>query len=463
MHGDALSCVGGSRHVQHQGRSVDRRGGRNAGQVKLQYRPANACRHLVGSADVEVHSGAVAEIAGGALVQRVVGHRHEGHDRSRWRGRRQRRVLDLPVRLRHGPQVTLRGLDRRAVHRVQIVLARSRVAPEHVRLAVVIPGALDLPRGIRHGAQIAFGAEDGRAVHRVEVVLPGRAVPPQDVALPVAVEVAHAGDLPVLVGDCADKAFARLDGGAVHEIDVVLAGADIPPQDVGFAVAIEVADSGDLPALVGHLAEVALARLDGQSVHQVDVVVPGGAVPPQDVGLAVAVEIADPGDLPALVGHRADVALRADRGPGHDVDVVFAGGRIAPQDVRVAIAVEVPDARHLPALVGHRAHVALGRLDRRAVHRIQVVLARERVAPEDVRVRVAVEVRPDRRRGHGRVNDVDRARHAEVRAALVVKSVRRVQRNAERDVAALHAVVGDARVERAGRAAGHRLNAEGMA
>ena len=78
-------------------------------------------------------------------------------------------------------------------------------------------------------------------------------------------------------------------------------------------------------------------------------------------------------------------------------------------------------------------------------------------------MRVAVEVRPDRRRGHGRVNDVDRARHAEVRAALVVKSVRRVQRNAERDVAALHAVVGDARVERAGRAAGHRLNAEGMA
>src|SRR5438309_11524182 len=62
-----------------------------------------------------------------------------------------------------------------------------------------------------------------------------------------------------------------------------------------------------------------------------------------------------------------------------------------------------------------------------------------------------------------RVNDVDRARHAEVRAALVVKSVRRVQRNAERDVAALHAVAGDARVERAGRAAGHRLNAEGMA
>ena len=52
---------------------------------------------------------------------------------------------------------------------------------------------------------------------------------PQDVGLAVAVEVPHRSDLPVLVGHRADKAFRRLDRQPIHQIDVVLTGGDIPP------------------------------------------------------------------------------------------------------------------------------------------------------------------------------------------------------------------------------------------
>src|SRR5213076_454008 len=115
-------------------------------------------------------------LRGDASAGPAVSHRREGHDRSRWRGRRQRRVLDLPVRLRHAPQVTLRCLDRRAVHRVEIVLARRRVAPEHVGLAVAVLVAHgdDLPREVGNGSEGPPGRLDRRAIHRIEIVLAAR-------------------------------------------------------------------------------------------------------------------------------------------------------------------------------------------------------------------------------------------------------------------------------------------------
>src|SRR5439155_347472 len=53
------------------------------------------------------------------------------------------------------------------------------------------------------------------------------------------------------------------------------------------------------------------------------------------------IEITDAGDGPVRVLHRAQKALRPDRGPIHEVAVVLPGSRVAPQDVRAAVTAEI--------------------------------------------------------------------------------------------------------------------------
>jgi len=115
---------------------------------------------------------------------------------------------------------------------------------------------------------------------------------------------------------------------------------------------------------------------------------------------AVAVEIADSRHLPVQIRQRADEAFGNDRlaVSAHEIDVVLPVGLVAPQDVGLAVAVEIADPGHLPAHVGDRAQVALTGENRRAVERVDVVLSRAAgalVAPQDVGAHVAVEVALD--------------------------------------------------------------------
>src|SRR3989454_12662763 len=64
---------------------------------------------------------------------------------------------------------------------------------------------------------------------------------------------------------------------------------------------------------------------------QPDVVLARHGIAPQDVGPAVAVEVADPLHLPGLIGHDVDPALRGDGQPVHEEDVVLARRGVAPQ------------------------------------------------------------------------------------------------------------------------------------
>src|SRR5207245_4940820 len=96
---------------------------------------------------------------------------------------------------------------------------------------------------------------------------------------------------------------------SVHGIDVVLPRARVAPQDVALPVAVEVRDADHFPVEIGDAAQVALGRLDRESVHRIEVVLAGDCMSPQDVILAVAVEVADPCDLPVLVGYGPDEAL----------------------------------------------------------------------------------------------------------------------------------------------------------
>ena len=76
----------------------------------------------------------------------------------------------------------------------------------------------------------------------------------------------------------------------------------VAPQDVGHAVAVEVAGADDVP--VGDDIDVEVRAVAGEAAVRLAQPVGDGAVvgAPQDVGLAVAVEVAGAGHLP--VGSR---------------------------------------------------------------------------------------------------------------------------------------------------------------
>src|SRR5207302_88281 len=130
------------------------------------------------------------------------------------------------------------------------------------------------------------------------------------------------------------------DRGAVHQVDIVFASGAVSPQDVGPAIAVEIAHAGHLPGRVGLRTHGTLAG-DRRAVHQLDIVFASRAVSPQDVGLAIAVEVALAGHLPVLVGLRTHGTLAGDRRAVHQPDIVFASRAVSPQDVGPAIAVEI--------------------------------------------------------------------------------------------------------------------------
>src|SRR6266850_277173 len=128
---------------------------------------------------------------------------------------------------------------------------------------------LHLPVLVRDGAQVAFGGLDGGAVHRIKIVLAGGRVAPEQVALAVSVIVANGHDLPREVGDSPDVSLGRLDRRAIHRIQIILAARAVAPHDVRLAVTVEVADPFHLPGGVRDGAYESLAGFDRRPVHQV--------------------------------------------------------------------------------------------------------------------------------------------------------------------------------------------------
>src|SRR5688572_7581111 len=100
-----------------------------------------------------------------------------------------------------------------------------------------------------------------------------------------------------------------------------------------------------------------------------DVVLSAGEITPEDIGSAVAVEVAYAHYPPVQIGDRTHISFPGDRRAVHQVHVVLAAGRIAPQDVGPAVAVEVAYADDPPVLVRNRTQITLAD-HRRAVHKI---------------------------------------------------------------------------------------------
>src|SRR5438477_4316883 len=91
------------------------------------------------------------------------------------------------------------------------------------------------------------------------------------------------------------------------------------------------------PRLAFHLpARGRIHKVDGtlgggaEPIHQPDVVLARRDVAPQDVGLAVAIEVADPLHLPRLVAHRDGYTRPRDRVTVHLTDAVLGARGVVP-------------------------------------------------------------------------------------------------------------------------------------
>jgi hypothetical protein len=95
--------------------------------------------------------------------------------------------------------------------------------------------------------------------------------------------------------DSSEGSGRRQDRQSVHEPDRGIA-AGVAPENVALAVAVEVTGFPDRP-IGGHCAEQPGRRQDRQAVHEPDRGIAAG-VAPENVGLAVAIEVAGSHDRP---------------------------------------------------------------------------------------------------------------------------------------------------------------------
>src|ERR1019366_1864044 len=120
------------------------------------------------------------------------------------------------------------------------------------------------------------------------------------------------------------------------------------PQDVGVAVPVKVADS--LYAITGAWGSGATLAQNCGTAHEPDPGLSRCAVLPQDIGLAISVEIADALNAPLADGAAgaARAAAARYRGPVHEPDPSLPCRRVFPQNVCLAIPIEVADTENAP-------------------------------------------------------------------------------------------------------------------
>src|SRR5262249_10828720 len=124
---------------------------------------------------------------------------------------------------------------------------------------------------------------------------------PKNVGLAIVVEVADALDLPIDAGVERTDATDELGADAViaHQPHGGLAAALALPDDIRVAIAVEIADALDLPVGAGiEPPDAAFERRLRRRAHQPQRGLPV-VVLPDHVGDAVAVEVASALDVPA--------------------------------------------------------------------------------------------------------------------------------------------------------------------
>ncbi len=121
----------------------------------------------------------------------------------------------------------------------------------------------------------------------------------------VIVEITHAHNLPVLIGFGQRSMPSRCVVTPFMYHTAIPAVRGVPPEDVGLAIIVEIPDTHNRPVQIG-VGEVRRPDSVTPFMYQTRFA-PVHGVPPEDVGLAVIVEIPDAHNLPVLVGLRRKV------------------------------------------------------------------------------------------------------------------------------------------------------------
>src|SRR2546425_1134380 len=174
---------------------------------------------------------------------------------------------------------------------------------------------------------------------------------------------------------------------AVEQPGRYRAAVEVAPEDVALAVRIEVAGLDDVP--VGRHSRVATTLRHADAVHQPHRDRTGVVVAPENVALAVTVEVAGADNDP-IGGDGAGASALLEGEAIHQPDPDRAAGAVVPENVRHAVAVEVARADDLPVVSDCAVAAGLQRLD--SVHQPARHRAAVAVAPSDVALAVAVEV-----------------------------------------------------------------------
>lgn len=187
--------------------------------------------------------------------------------------------------------------------------------------------------------------------------------------------------------------------------------AGMSPQNVRIAVAVEVTDTLDAPTGVGAAGKRGAVRHRAIGVHEPCRQAACARLLPYDVGDVVLIEIADADDVP--VGARGVLQHRAVRngGAAHEPNGDFAGDVISPQNIGGAVMVEIRDGLNAPVTArAHRDRQA--HRNEIAVHQPDDEFIGAGIAPQHVGIAVAVEI-PDaleHPRGGGTGRDFGAAR-----------------------------------------------------
>src|SRR6185503_16562111 len=186
------------------------------------------------------------------------------------------------------------------------------------------------------------------------------------------------------------------DRAAVHQPFLDRAAGALVPENVRLAVTVEVAGADHRPA-GRHGADIGGSG-NGAAVH-LQFLDRAVGVAQEDVGLAVTVEVAGAARRPARRNAVCDNRRGTDRAAVHQPFLDRAAGALVPENVRLAVTVEVAGADHRPA---GRHGADIGGSGNGAPVHLQFLDRAVGVAQEDVGLAVTVEVagadrRPARR------------------------------------------------------------------
>jgi hypothetical protein len=187
------------------------------------------------------------------------------------------------------------------------------------------------------------------AIHLPDIDL-AAVLTPENVAVAIAVEIVDALDVPIARDRKAHDSALRLNLLAIHLPDIDLAAAVLTPENVAVAIAVEVTDALDVPIGGDWGVRDSALRLNLLAIHHLpDIDLAAAVLTPENVAVAIAVEIADALDVPigGDWGVR-DSALRLNLLAIHLPDIDLAAAVLPPENVAVAVTIEVADALDVP-------------------------------------------------------------------------------------------------------------------